>query len=190
LPLHSVTKENSGRSTTGARVYHLRDSKGLLYLTHLLTNPGKDFGALELCAIDSGAGDLTAQEVIGGSKGFGTVAAADAGELLDAQAKQAYRSRIRDLQSSLIEAKARGDLARVEAVEAELDSLTHELRRAVGLGGRSRRSGSVLERARINVTRTIRSAIERIRRRNSELGLSLALSITTGNVCSYTPRGR
>jgi hypothetical protein len=30
-------------------VYHLRDSKGLLYLTHLLTNLGKDFRALELC---------------------------------------------------------------------------------------------------------------------------------------------
>ena len=166
---------------------HLRDSKGLLYLAQLLINPGKELQALELYAIGGGTGELPAHDASGWQQ-FSTIAAADAGELLDQRAQYAYRSRIHELRSELTEGVAHTDLARAEAIETELDSLTRELRRAVGLGGRSRRAGSALERARINVTRTIRAAIERIRRRNSELGSNLAASIATGNVCCYTPR--
>ena len=42
---------------------------------------------------------------------------------------------------------------------AERDALIAELKRATGLGGRPRRSGSPAEKARLNVTRTIRHAI-------------------------------
>ena len=46
--------------------------------------------------------------------------------------------------------------------EAERQALLGELRRATGLGGRVRRVSAEDERARVNVTRTLRAAIDRI----------------------------
>src|SRR5216683_3204959 len=52
------------------------------------------------------------------------------------------------------------DLA--EHAEREIDALTRELSRAVGLGGRGRRAASASERARQSITKTIKSVVERI----------------------------
>ena len=41
-----------------------------------------------------------------------------------------------------------------------------EMARAVGLGGRDRRAGSAAERARLNVTRAIKSALQKISEHN------------------------
>jgi cytochrome c-type biogenesis protein CcmH/NrfG len=79
--------------------------------------------------------------------------AGDAGELLDARAKAAYRRRLSEIDEDLAEALAIGETARAAQAEAERDILMRELSRAVGLGGRSRRAGSAAERARSAVTR-------------------------------------
>ena len=52
----------------------------------------------------------------------------DAGEMLDDQAKVAYRSRLSDLREELEEAKERGEVERAEKAEQEIDALTKELR--------------------------------------------------------------
>jgi hypothetical protein len=59
-----------------------------------------------------------------------------------------------------------------------------------GLGGRDRRAASAAERARINVTRAIKVAIERIAEHNPALATLLTGSIRTGTFCSYTPDSR
>src|SRR5262249_59222814 len=66
------------------------------------------------------------------------------------------------LEGELAEAEAANDLGRTEILRAELDALTDELARSRGLAGRSRRLGSVAERARVNVTRRIAAALEKI----------------------------
>ncbi len=58
---------------------------------------------------------------------------------------------------------------------------------ATGLRGRPRQLGSESERARINVTRAIRSAIWRIRDRAPAAGAHLDQAIRTGSRCSYAP---
>src|SRR5262249_60201084 len=58
---------------------------------------------------------------------------------------------------------------------------------ARGLGGRDRRAASAAERARQSVTRTIKSAVDKIARHVPELGHHLARSIKTGTYCCYTP---
>jgi hypothetical protein len=70
-----------------------------------------------------------------------------AGEMLDEQAKAAYRRRLSELREELEEAKELGRVDRAEQAEEEIEALTRELSRAVGLGGRNRRAASASERA-------------------------------------------
>jgi tetratricopeptide (TPR) repeat protein len=111
----------------------------------------------------------------------------DAGEMLDDQAKSAYRRRLSELREALEEAKELGNVERAERVEQEIDALTTELSRAVGLGGRSRRAASASERARQSITKTIKSVLDRIAQSDAALGDILSRCIRTGNFCSYQP---
>jgi hypothetical protein len=60
---------------------------------------------------------------------------------------------------------------------------------AFGLGGRDRVGASPAERARVSVTKAIRSAIKTIERHSPALGEHLGSSIRTGQFCSYAPPG-
>ena len=62
-----------------------------------------------------------------------------------------------------------------------------ELRQATGLAGRPRRAGADAERARVNVTRTLRGAIDRITSAAPIAGAHLDSSIRTGTLCRYQP---
>ena len=94
-----------------------------------------------------------------------------AGPRLDATAKAAYRARLEALRAEIDEAVALGDGARAERAREELEFVTRELDLAVGLGGRDRtESGSHAERARVNVTRAIRSTVKRIAGYDARLG--------------------
>ena len=75
----------------------------------------------------------------------------------------------------------------VDRLRAEREALADELARAVGLGGRARRAGAVVERARINVQRRIRDALTRIARVDAPLGRYLDRRIRTGSFCSFEP---
>ena len=111
----------------------------------------------------------------------------DAGEMLDEQAKAAYRRRLSELREELEEAKELGRVERAEQAEQEIDALTRELSRAVGLGGRSRRAASASERARQTITKTIKAVVERIVQSDAELGDIFSRCIKTGTFCSYQP---
>jgi hypothetical protein len=90
--------------------------------------------------------------------------------MLDAQVKQEYRRRLRELREELEELRQRGHHDRGEKVDSEIDFIEREIVRAVGLGGRDRRAGSVAERARLNVTRAIKSALQKIAEHHAALG--------------------
>ena len=111
----------------------------------------------------------------------------DAGEMLDDQAKVAYRRRLSELHEELDEAKETGNVDRAEQAEQEIEALTKELSRAVGLGGRNRRAASASERARQSVTKTIKAVLERIAQSDAALGDVLSRCIKTGTFCSYQP---
>jgi hypothetical protein len=111
----------------------------------------------------------------------------DAGELLDAQAKAAYKARLDELRVEVDEAEGFNDAVRATRARQEMDFLVGELARAVGLGGRDRRAASHAERARLNATRAIRAAMANLARANPALGRHLAATIRTGRYCSYTP---
>jgi tetratricopeptide (TPR) repeat protein len=174
-------------------VVRLKDAKGLHHLARLLAIPGKELHAIDLEAAEgqpataapmgprslAGDGELALRPDLG-----------DAGELLDATAKAAYKARLDELRVDLEEAEGFNDPARAAKVRAELDFLTDELARAVGLGGRDRRAASHAERARLNATRAIRTAMANLARANPALGRHLSSTIRTGRYCSYTPDPR
>jgi predicted ATPase len=107
--------------------------------------------------------------------------------MLDEQAKAAYKRRLAELREELEEAKEVGNVERAEHAEREIDALTRELSRAVGLGGRSRRAASASERARQSITKTIKSVVERIGQSDARMGDVFSRCIKTGNFCSYRP---
>lgn len=149
------------------REVRLRDSKGLRDLARLLAQPGRAIAALDL---------------IGGD-----VRSAGADEILDAQARAAYRQRLADLEDDIAEADAMADAERSARAHAERDAVAAALTAAYGLGGHVRRTGHPAERARTAVTARVRDAIRRIGRVHPALGGHLRRSVRTGTFCSYEP---
>jgi hypothetical protein len=107
--------------------------------------------------------------------------------VLDAAARDAYRRRLSALAADLDAADRAGDHTAAERVEAERQALTAELRRAAGLAGRNRQASPEAERARVNVTRTLRATIERIAPAAPLAAAHLRSSIRTGAACRYQP---
>jgi tetratricopeptide (TPR) repeat protein len=153
------------------RTVRVRDLKGMRYLAQLLAHPGREFHVLDLVAAETGQ-----QTALG-----------DAGEILDEQAKTAYHRRLTEIEDDIEQARALGDAAREAQADAERDFLVRELARAVGLGGRDRRSASASERARSGVTRAVRQGIARIGEHHPDLGEHLNRAVRTGTYCAYLP---
>ncbi len=147
----------------------LPDSNGLRQLARLLASPGVELTVLDLTGRTHAS------------------IAADLGAGLDARAKREYRRRLVELQAEIDNAEAGNDPIGSERAHVEMDALLRELKRAVGLGGRDRPTGSDVERARINVVRSLRRAIAAIAVQAPLLGAHLDDSVRTGGRCIYLP---
>ena len=171
-----------------SRVRHIR---GMHYVAQLLSHPNEEFHVLALAGegqpqnIAAGAQQSAAVENEAFQQGF-----TDAGEVLDPEARAAYRQRMQELQAELEEAHEFNDLGRIERLQEELDFLSQELTLAVGLGGRTRKTNSPTERARSTITKAIKSAIKQLAKSHPALGEYLTKTIRTGTFCRYTPDPR
>jgi hypothetical protein len=150
----------------------VEESRGLLQLVEVLRANGREVSALDLAGSGSG-GSVAVQ--------------GDLGPALDSRAKREYRARIADLREEIDEADQMNDPDRASRARWELDALLEELGRAVGLSGRDRPQGATDERARVNVTRSIKRAIAAVAARSPELGSHLEVSVRTGRQCRYQP---
>jgi uncharacterized membrane protein len=172
----------------GGDSFSLKDIKGLAYLCFLLQHPHEEFHALDLIRVPgAGVTDGSAAVASLAASGLSIGRLGDAGEILDAQAKREYRRRLGELRADLAELREGGDAVRGEEVEAEIDFIEHELVHAVGLSGRARRARSAAERARLNITRAIKSALRKIAEHNGDLGELLESSVKTGLFSVYAP---
>src|SRR5580704_3488182 len=179
----------------GGNEFRLKDTKGLGYIAHLLRHPAAEFHVLDLAggiASQRDAGEMSQSGLPRGAEdlekaGVHIGSLGDAGEMLDDQAKAAYRRRLSELREELEEAKELGNVERAETAEQEIAALTRELSRAVGLGGRNRRAASPSERARQSITKTIKLVLDRIAQSDAALGDMFSRCIKTGTFCSYQP---
>jgi hypothetical protein len=151
----------------------IRDVKGMTVLARLLAEPGREFHVL----------DLTSPE----SRPEQAVPFGDTGEVIDAQARQAYQRRLTDLETEIDDAASSGDAGRAERAQAEREALVEQLTAAYGLAGRVRRANDPIERARSTVTKQIHSAIARLDTAHPALARHLTNSVSTGRYCSYAP---
>ncbi len=140
------------------RTLCLQDAKGLHHLATLLEQPGTPVSAVRL-----------AHDVNGGDRDG---AAAE----LDAHHKRAL-----DLREELAEAQSYNDPERVARARHELERLAADMARADGM------SSAAGERARINVTRAIKTVVRHIAEHEPELGHRLRGSVRTGTACTYEP---
>jgi hypothetical protein len=154
------------------RSLHVPDMKGLWHLRELLSRPREQVLALSLLAAPS-------EEA---------VPVSDAGPQIDREALRQYRRRLAELDEALDAAEAHHDVAKHARRTAEREALLAEIKRATGLGGKPRRAGSPTEKARLNVTRTIRHAINYLSANAPELAAHLDESLVTGVHCCYQPR--
>lgn len=155
----------------------LRTTKGLRYLAVLLAAPGVEQHALDLVdRIEGVSRDGVDRRRIG-----------HAGEAADITARAAYRQRIETLRTDIDDALEAGSDDRAAELQTECDELVAQLAVAFGLGGRGRLVSSAAERARLNVTRSIRTAIGRIAEALPEAGSVLDRQVRTGLYCAFEP---
>jgi len=188
-PLH-VFRHDGGywTITFEGRTVMVRDLKGMRYIARLLAEPQREFHVLDLVADEAGV--FAPVDIATTEPGLSSSVLGDAGPLLDARAKDAYRRRLAEIEEDIEEAQTLGDGARAAQADVERDLLARELSRAVGLGGRDRRAGSASERARASVTRAVRQALTRVREHHESLGTHLHHTIRTGTYCAYEPDPR
>ncbi|HEY2484920.1 MAG TPA: AAA family ATPase [Candidatus Binataceae bacterium] len=172
-----------------SETFRVQDSKAVRVIAHLLRNPGHQFHARELAALDNPpssadnsprALDRYEADEISGDLG-------DAGPGLDGRARAEYREHLSEVRSAIDEAERNNDIGRAAKLRAEADALSSEIARELGLQGRERKQSSHSERARLAITKSIHRGIDKIRELNPALGRHLANSIRTGYLCSYTP---
>ena len=166
------------------RELRVRDSKGMGYLAELLAHPERE---IEVLALAGGRSADRASQAEVADAGLTLSSDSDGDPLLDEHARLAYRERLKDLREEIEEADAFRDPERAASARAEYAAIADELAGATGLGGRDRRTGTVGERARLNVTRAIRSAIARVAEHDGALGEHLSTCVHTGRVCVYRP---
>jgi hypothetical protein len=156
----------------------LNDSKGMRGLAELIAHPAVQRHVLDLVELTDPADPRqpACRHQLG-----------DAGPAIDAQAKAMYRRHIEELRAEVDDALALGNEQKAALLSQEIDAVAGELARAIGLGGRARRQASAAERARINLTRTIRAVIARIQQADHIAGSALDRDIRTGTFCSYQP---
>lgn len=151
------------------RIARVPDARGLRDLARLLARPGESVSVLELVDAPSSA------------------AGARGSEALDERARREIREHLRRLDEEEAAAEADGDGERAAIVREQRQELAEVFARDFGLGGRPRRIGDPVERARKTVSTRIRRTITAIGQVHPELGRHLDRSVDTGTWCAYRP---
>ncbi|HUQ57775.1 hypothetical protein [Lentzea sp.] len=166
---HFLRDGDDWRLEAGAERARLRHTRGMSYLRALLTSPGHEIEALDLVS-------------------GGPVPPAPVRDtVLDAIGRTSYRQHLTTLDEQLDAADRAGDTDRSAALTAERTALLAELRRNTGLGGRSRARTDEMERARVNATRALQTALVRIEAVAPLAGAHLRASLRTGTRLVYRP---
>ncbi|MCM4163189.1 MULTISPECIES: hypothetical protein [unclassified Arenibacter] len=140
--------------------------KGFYDLQKLLMQPGQVFHCAEL---------------------MGSLLEEKGEKMIDEKSRREYQKKILELQSAIEEAEMQSDYGNLKTLHEEYDMMIEHLSQSLGLKGRIRETGNVVEKARSAVTWRIRNAIAKIELYHPFMGAHLSNAIKTGTFCSYKP---
>lgn len=172
----------------------LRDMKGMKYIATLLQYPDRNFAATELVNLAEYQPRENSRQKQKRTRADAlklglreTTTLGDPGETADPKTLSQLKARLAEIQKEKEEANELQNWETREELEEEEEKLNQYIRQTFGLGGKSRRSGSHPDKARINVTRAIKRVLDKIRKQDQALAAYLKSTIKTGYQVSYTP---
>jgi 7-cyano-7-deazaguanine synthase in queuosine biosynthesis len=156
----------------GHELMWLRPLIGFCYIGELLRFPGKRFTLSGLLvAVHGCRADLPL---------------GNGGELLDVQARVAYKQRLQELDEEIDESRKNNDPATLEKHEADRDRIRSEINKA-WFRKRSKRGNSDLNRVRNSVCNAIRRAFQNIKEYEPDGAKHLTSSTSLGFSVIYNP---
>ncbi|MEM7337266.1 MAG: AAA family ATPase [Actinomycetota bacterium] len=180
--------------TLGEESTSLRHVKGLTMLAELLARPGQHVTAIDLAAVSDGHAPPTDTGDIGSAERASvehlTSGHESAQVVIDDDAVGSYQARLEAITVEMDRADRREDVELSERLNAEFEAITEQLSAARGLGGRRRTMSDEGEKARVRVTKSIRSAIRRVAAAAPDTADHLERAINTGHSCVYQPDHR
>jgi hypothetical protein len=157
----------------GADEFVMFGSKGAAYLRLLLASPGQALSAAKLAS-------TVARQPESYFLG-------DAGDTTDPSSLTTYEARMEELIDDMREATERGEAAKQELVQKEMNDLTQLIRTAVDVHGRARKAGDNRDCTRKAVAIAIKRAIEEIAKSNRALAQHLQPpTLSRGYVLCYS----
>ncbi len=177
LPGYALVKSGQHWTATWTGVSKtVRNYVGLAYLSHLLANPGKRIGALELLALSGpSAGSLPSHD------DELRIDEMESDQVIDTDARRDYQRRIAEL-----DARKRSGLLSNEEQD-ELSSLQKQLRQVIGLGSRPRRVQGPAEKARTSISHALDRVEDQLADILPALASHLKHSVKRGASFSYEP---
>ncbi len=146
-------------------------ARGLTYINEAIQNPRHPLNVVDL---DARVSRVDAVPKPG-----------SAGEVLDSDARIAFRRQFDSLQAEIEEAERYGDEGRQERLLEQRAELEQHVRAATGLGGRARIAAEDVERVRKKVSMAISRAIELVEKHDSAMARHLRATVTTGRDITY-----
>ncbi|WP_298031826.1 hypothetical protein [uncultured Desulfovibrio sp.] len=159
------------RLVFGGKSALVKDTKGMLYIRHLLEIAPKQESTLQLRRV---ADPDFQPEFVGSGE-----------ETMDELELKQINDRLVAIDSELDAAKDIQDFGTQTDLVEERESLREHLRVSLGLGGRIRKDDDDLERNRKTVGNAITTAIKNIAAIHPELGRHLKAHISKGDQCGY-----
>jgi|GEM_PF-1638033 len=147
-------------------------SNGVLYIAELLRQPDVALSAADL------------RDAISGRPKHWTSPGMKAS---DEEALLSYRRRFEDILEGLEEAKRNNDAGRAEKLEEQKARLADEVKKTQGLGGKSRKLGDDVKRARTTISNAIGRAFANIEKAHPALGAHFRACVRLGSRPIYQP---
>jgi len=179
----------------GHNVGPLQHRSGFYYIKILLENPGKEYNHLQLSQIvecpDSSAPNENyskmSEEQLNNEQLHGDKSISDGIQTLTPETLQRIKIKISGLKEDRNEAERNNDSYRASRIQEEIESCEGYISDV--FKGKSRKTGSASERARKNVSKLIRAALNKIGQYDKRLKSHFEISLKpiSGYFISYTP---
>jgi hypothetical protein len=167
---------------------------GMRYIAYLVQHQGKETLVSDLYYATTPPEPETADPVHSqlseaqlGEMGLSVGDLGDAGDVLTPDGKKRLEAEMQKIQDRIDDAVELGDQERQAELEAQQEKILRHIAAQSGLGGRTRKASSTIEKIRTAVTKRIKADIKKISKTNPELGRHLDQAIRTGTHCQYSP---